>query len=95
MGFYKKHLTDFEGMFYVNATLGIIASGCVGSVAAMLILMSGIGIFEMIQLFLVVSVAMIYNAAVLAQMKPKTVFNSLIVSLCVSVFWILWHLAQL
>lgn len=92
MGLYKKYLTDFSGMYYVNAVLGILASSCIGSIAAMLILEAGSSGFEVFQLATVVAVAMWYNASVLAQLKPKFVFNSLIVSLIVSVFWIVWYL---
>lgn len=92
MKFYGKLLHDFSGMFYVNSVLGIIASSCIGSVAAMLILGAGSGAFEIFQLSSVVGVAMWYNASLMAQLKPKFVFNSLIVSLAVSIFWILWHL---
>ena len=92
MGLYKKFLTDFSEMFYANAVLGIIASSCIGSIAAMLILAAGSSGFEVFQLATVVAVAMWYNTSVLAQLKPKFVFNSLVVSLIISVFWIVWHL---
>jgi hypothetical protein len=89
---YEKVLTEFNEMFYAYATLGIIASSCIGSVAAMLILMKGTGPLQMFEMFLVVSVAMWFNATVLAQLKPKYVLNSLIVSLVVSLLIITIHL---
>ncbi|PKP26559.1 MAG: hypothetical protein CVU03_03210 [Bacteroidetes bacterium HGW-Bacteroidetes-2] len=92
MKLYQSSLSDFKELYYANAALGIIASSCLGSVAAMLILMCGIDFFEMVQLFFIVSVAMWYNATVLAQMKPKFVFNSLLISVLASIFAIVYHL---
>jgi len=89
---YRNLLTEFKDMYYTYATLGIIASSCIGSVAAMLVLMSGTGILQMIELFLVVSVAMWFNATVLAQLNPKIVLNSLMVSVLFSILIILIHL---
>lgn len=89
---YGNLLTEFKDMYYTYATLGIIASSCIGSVAAMLVLMSGTGILQMIELFLVVSVAMWFNATVLAQLNAKIVLNSLMVSVLFSILIILIHL---
>ncbi len=89
---YGNLLTEFREMYYSYATLGIIASSCIGSVAAMLILMSGTETLQMIELFLVVAVAMWFNATVLAQLKPKIVLNSLIVSVLFSSIIIIIHL---
>lgn len=89
MTIYQKQLSDFHQDYFAGATTGILVSSCLGSVAAMLILMNGHAVIEMIQLGLVVVVCMWYNAAVLAQLKTKFVFNSLIVSLLVSAIFIL------
>ncbi len=89
---YGNLLTEFREMYYPYAALGIIASSCIGSIAAMLILMRGSGFLQMIEMFLVVAVAMWFNATVLAQLKPKKVLNSLIVSVFVNVMVILLHL---
>ncbi len=88
MKLYQNVYADFKEMYYANASLGIIASSCLGSIAAMLILMNGNGALQMVELFLVVAVAMWYNASVLSQMKPKFVFNSLILSCTTSLFFI-------
>ena len=93
MKLYKSVFADFTEIYYASIVLGIIVSSCLGSIAVMLILMAGTGIFEMLQLFSVVAVAMWYNASVLALMKPKFVFNSLILSTLVSLFFIFFHLA--
>ena len=84
MKFYNALYKDFEELFVGYSTVAIILSSCLGSAAAMVILMNGHDILQMFQLFLVVVVCMAYNASVLAQMKPKFVFNSLILSLVVS-----------
>lgn len=89
---YGNIFTEFKEMYYTYAALGIIASSCIGSVAAMLILMRGSGLLQMFEMFLVVSVAMWFNATVLAQLKPKTVLNSLIVSVFVNILIIILHL---
>lgn len=89
---YGNILTEFKEMYYTYAALGIIASSCIGSIAAMLILMRGSSLLQMTELFLVVAVAMWFNATVLAQLKPKVVLNSLIVSVFVSVLLIILHL---
>lgn len=89
MTFYQKQLSDFTKDFYAGMSTGIIVSSCLGSIAAMLILMNGHGVTDMIQLGVIVVVAMNYNASVLAQLKPKYVFNSLILSILMSVLFII------
>ena len=81
MGIYKKLYADFEAMFIGYATLAIILTSCVGGATAMVILMNGHDPLQMFQLFLVVAVCMWYNTTILATMKPKFVFNSLLTSL--------------
>lgn len=89
---YGTILNEFKEMYYAYAALGIIASSCIGSVAAMLILMKGTSVLQMVELFIVVSVAMWFNATVLAQLKAKMILNSLIVSVTVSLVMIVLHL---
>lgn len=89
MKLYDKLLADFEEMPMGYSTIGIIASSCLGSVAVMLILMQGHRFLDMLQLFAVVSVCMGFNAVILAQFKPKIIFNSLLISLAVSIIFIL------
>lgn len=92
MNFYSKSLQEFTTDFYAGTTTGILASSCLGSVAAMVILIDGNGILNMVELSLVVIVCMWYNASVMAQLKAKFVFNSLIVSLLVSSILIIVNL---
>jgi hypothetical protein len=89
MSFYTKQLSDFTRDYFAGTTTGILVSSCMGSIAAMLVLINGHGLLEMIQLGLIVVVCMWYNASVLAQLNAKFVFNSLIVSLLVSTIFIL------
>lgn len=55
-----------------------------GSVAAMAILMNGNSISEMFQVLLVTIFCMFFNGAVLAQLKSKSKFNLLILSVVIS-----------
>lgn len=96
MGIYTKLYDDFKKMYLGYATLAIILTSCVGGAAAMVILMNGHNVVQMIQLFLTVAVCMWYNTTILANMKPKFIFNSLLVSLGVcfvllvmNIWWIL------
>ena len=89
MTIYQKQLSEFKQDYYAGASTGIIVSSCLGSIAAMLILMNGHTLIDMIQLGLVVVVCMWYNASVIAQLKTKFVFNSLIASILVSAAFIL------
>jgi hypothetical protein len=89
MTIYQKQLSEFKQDYYAGATTGILVSSCIGSIAAMLILMNGHTLVDMIQLGLVVVVCMWYNASVLAQLKAKFVFNSLITSILVCTSFIL------
>ncbi len=91
MKLYNLLYQDFEELFVGYSAIAVILSSCLGSAAALVILMNGHDVFQMIQLFLVVVVCMGYNATVLAQLKPKIVFNGLIISLLVSVILIIYN----
>ncbi|MDY8138236.1 hypothetical protein [Aquimarina sp. 2201CG5-10] len=78
---YSKFLKDFKEMYMAYIPLMIILSSCLGSVAAMYILMQERSSFQIVQLSLCVMVCMTFNASILAQMKAKFVFNLLIISL--------------
>lgn len=84
MKLYRTVYEDFEKMYLGHATVGIILSSCLGSAAAMVVLMNGHDFIQMLQLFLIVVVAMGYNSTVLANMKAKFIFNALIISIVVS-----------
>ena len=93
MKLYNTLYKDFEGLFVGYSAVAIILSSCLGSAAAMVILMNGHDFMQMFQLFLVVAVCLTYNATIFAQMKPKIVFNTLIVSLLVSSILLLVNVA--
>lgn len=84
MRLYNALYKDFEDLFVGYSAVAIILTTCVGAAAAMVILMNGHDFLQMVQLFLVVAVSMTYLVTVLAQMKAKFVFNTLILSLLVS-----------
>ena len=91
MKLYNTLYRDFEDLFVGYSAIAVILSSCIGSAAAMVILMNGHDFFQMSQLFLVVVVCLGYNSTVLAQLKPKIVFNALIISLAVSILLIIFN----
>ena len=94
MKLYKNLYEYFEQLYLGYSTLGIILSSCLGSAAAMVVLMNGHDFTQMVQLFLIVVVAMGYNSSFLAQMKPRFVFNSLILSLATSSILLILNIAM-
>ncbi|MGB7843098.1 MAG: hypothetical protein WBL21_09920 [Salinimicrobium sp.] len=94
MKLYNKLYKDFEELFIGYSAVAIIISSCLGAATAMVILMNGHDLLQMFQLFLVVAVSMIYLVTVLAQMKPKFVFNTLILSLVLSSLLLLINVAM-
>ena len=94
MRLYNTLYKDFEELFVGYSAVAIILSSCLGAASAMVILMNGHDLVQMLQLFLVVAVCMIYMVSVLAQMKAKFVFNTLILSLVVSSLLLLINVAM-
>ncbi|WP_035091802.1 hypothetical protein [Aquimarina macrocephali] len=89
---YSKLLKDFKEMYMAYIPLMIILSSCLGSVAAMYILMQDRSISQVIQLSLCVIICMAFNASILAQMKAKFVFNLLIASIIINSFLVLLNI---
>jgi hypothetical protein len=85
MSIYNKYFGVFERGFIGYSTLGVLAQSCMGGIAAMAILQNGTSIGNMFQLFLIVISCMAFNGSVLAQQKPKVVFNILIWSVLLSI----------
>ncbi|NER14029.1 hypothetical protein GWK08_11300 [Leptobacterium flavescens] len=81
MTYYHQYLAKFRENYMMYIPLTIILQSCLGSVAAMYILQNNDRPFFLVQLFLCVCVCMFYNAAILAQLKTKIVFNLLLISL--------------
>ncbi|AVR47568.1 hypothetical protein C7S20_18985 [Christiangramia fulva] len=92
MKYYQKFLSDFQESFYMHATLGIILSSCLGAAAAMLVLMNGHALLQMVQLFVITCICMGFNTTVLANLKPKVVFNTLMTSLVLNTAFILYYI---
>ncbi len=76
--------SEFEKDLYMYIPLTIILQSCLGSIAAMLILMQGTTLSSGIQLTICVVTCMVYNAALLAQLKASISFWLLIISLVVN-----------
>lgn len=90
---YESLLTEFKRERTGYSAIAIIAQSCIGSVAAMLLLMSGLQVFpKMGLLFITIILCMAFNAAVLAQLKSRTTFNILIISVLFSVTVIISNL---
>jgi hypothetical protein len=94
MRLYNTLYKDFEELFVGYSAVAIILTTCLGAAAAMVILMNGHDLIQMAQLFLVLVGTLIYLVSVLAQMKPKFVFNSLILSLVLSSVLLLINVAM-
>ncbi len=84
MKIYQSYLEEYKEGIIGYSPLAIIGQSCLGSVAAMFILMNGNSMLQMIQLFIVTIMCMFYNASILSQQKPKVSFNLLIVSVVFS-----------
>jgi hypothetical protein len=86
MTLYQKTLEDFQQSYVGFAALVIIGQSCLGGAAAMYILKNGTSLPQMVQLGLVVITCTLVNVGILAQLKPKTVFNMTIFSALLSLF---------
>lgn len=85
MKLYTNYLEEYKNGLLGYAAIAIIGQSCLGSIAAMYVLKGGTAMPNMIQLFLVIVFCMGYNAAILAQQKPKTSFKMLIASVLFSI----------
>ncbi len=90
---YNSLLAEFKREQTGYAAIAIIGQSCIGSVAAMVVLMGGVQHeMNLVLLFLVTIFCMAFNGAVLAQLKPRLAFNLLIISLVFSTVVIIAHL---
>ncbi len=75
------------------ATIAIIGQSCLGSAAAMVLLMGTLDTaIQMTLLFFVTILCMAFNGAVLAQLRPLTTFNLLIMSVVFNTLVVLFHI---
>ncbi|WOD43715.1 hypothetical protein [Hwangdonia lutea] len=96
MNFYEKSLSNFNENYILYIPLSIIFQSCVGSIAAMYILInSTISEFYLLELTICVIVSMTYNAAIMAHLKLKWTFNLLILSLIVNIILIALNVMRL
>lgn len=89
-----KHLfLEFKRGQIGYSTIAVIGQSCLGSAAVMMLLMGEINmLLKMILVFLVTIFCMAFNGAVLAQLKPLTIFNLLILSVVFSLIVIFVNL---
>jgi 4-hydroxybenzoate polyprenyltransferase len=87
MKIYQQYLNEYTNRLMGYQALAIIGQSCLGSVTAMVILMNGVAVGQMIQLFIIISMCMGYNAAILSQQKAKISFNLLLISVLSSIFF--------
>lgn len=95
MTLYKKGLEDFTENLTLYIPLSIIFQSCLGSIATMFILMDSKPNFHFLDLTLVVTFAMAYNGALYAQLKPKLIYNLLIVTLLVHITFLILNVVRL
>ncbi len=89
MTLYTQYYNEFKDKYTMYIPLTIILQSCIGGIATMYILMNGLDtISGLIQLFLCVILTSFYNAAILAQLKGKIVFNLLLMSLLLNIIFI-------
>lgn len=84
MSTYDKFLDQYKKGYMGFNTIAILAQSCLGGIAAMFVLQNGTSVIQMIQLFFITIFCSGFNGSVLAQMKPKFVFNLLIAAVVVN-----------
>lgn len=90
---HKRLFLEYKRGEMGYATIAIIGQSCLGSAAAMVLLMGALDTaVKMTLLFFVTIICMAFNGAVLAQLKPLTTFNILIFSVLFSTGIIILHL---
>ena len=90
---YNGLLTEFKKQQTGYAAIAIIGQSCLGSAAVMLLLMHDMSMaIKMTFVFFITILCMGFNAAVLAQLKSKTTFNLLILSVLFSISVIIANL---
>jgi hypothetical protein len=95
MNLYNKYLNDFKEHYILYIPLSIILQSCIGSIAAMYILMNSTPTIHLWELTMCVVVSMTYNAVIYAQLSRKWVFNFLILTFLVNVPLIIINVMRL
>ena len=84
MKLYQNYLHEFESTFYMGCTLGVLASSCIGGIAAMAVLENGTSPMQVFQLAIVIALSMGFNVSVLSQQKAQFIFNFFIASVAIN-----------
>ncbi|MBW1294424.1 hypothetical protein [Aquimarina litoralis] len=92
MKIYQNYLEEYTKGIIGYSPIAIIGQSCLGSVAAMFILMNGNSTIQMIQLFIITILCMFFNGAILSQQKPRISFNLLILSTVFSILFVVLNL---
>lgn len=90
---YDRAFTEFKKNQLGYSTIAIIGQSCIGSAAAMILLIGAMDMaLKMVLLFFVTIFCMAFNGAVLAQLKPLATFNLLILSIVFNTLVIMLHI---
>ncbi|WP_129748502.1 hypothetical protein [Flavobacterium anhuiense] len=89
MTLYQTTFDIFNRNYMGSAAMAVIGQSCLGGAAAMYVLANGTSIPQMIQLGIIVLACVFANTSILAQMKHKVVFNLIMLSATLSLFFIL------
>ncbi|MCK0189822.1 hypothetical protein [Arenibacter sp. F20364] len=90
---YNLLLNEFKREQTGYSTIAIIGQSCIGSVAAMVVLMNHMNAaIQLPLLFLVTILCMAYNGAVLSRLNAKITFNLLVLSVLFSILTIVGNL---
>ncbi len=92
MKIYNNYLNEYSSGVMGYSALAIIGQSCVGSVAAMAILSNGTSFGQMLQLFIITSLCLLYNGSIFSQQKPKLSFNLLILSILSSIIALVFNM---
>lgn len=71
---------DFSENVMGYSAIGIIVSTCIGAFAIMGTLSYGTGAWQMLLVFLSVSICSLHNAAILTVQKPQLIFKLFMIS---------------
>lgn len=85
MKIYNNLLADFKEGYYMYIPLSIIFQSCLGSLSIFYLTQMPFSISIFIKVTLCTIVCMFYNAAILAQLNVKWVFNLLLISIITNI----------
>lgn len=95
MNLYESTFQEYKAGVMGYSALAIIVQSGIGSIAVMLVNMSGNSLLEACQFMLIAILCMFYNASVLSQQKPRLTFNFLLISIIASVLMIIFKVLTL